>query len=76
MMTGPSDKKVRIIIESLVESDNELLHNIVKTCLERDYAFRTLFAGAKVMIDTKVCDVEKEISNATISDQKTGDSKL
>lgn len=46
-----NNEELAIIVKSSVENDEKELLPIIKTCLERDFLFRTLFANRKVILD-------------------------
>lgn len=56
-----NQSELAIIVKSCVESDEQTILPIIKGCLERDYAFRTLFAHRKVILDYE--KVEDEIKH-------------
>lgn len=47
------ERELQIIVFGKPNSGKTTLINLIKNCLERDYAFRTLFANAKISIDEK-----------------------
>lgn len=66
--------EVKIIIKSSVDSDNKALLNIIKTCLERDFAFRTMFSGYSVSIDEELID--KDAKDELPENNEDRDTKL
>lgn len=55
------EKNLKIIVESSVEKENNILLNIIKQCLERDYLFRTYFLNADVKLESRITlDKNKE----------------
>lgn len=47
------ERELQILVLGKPSSGKTTLINLIKNCLERDYAFRTLFANAKISIDEK-----------------------
>jgi ABC-type lipoprotein export system ATPase subunit len=63
------NRKLKITVSGAAGAGKTTLLNIIRGCLERDYVFRTLFAGAEIMVDEKVeelpdrVEVEKTENN-------------
>lgn len=55
-----SQKSLKITVSGEVASGKSLLLSIIKDCLERDYFFRTRFAGCQIELVEKVEDLKNE----------------
>ena len=51
--------ELKITVSGKVASGKTTLLNIIKDCLERDYVFRTMFAGCKIAIDEQTIPDEQ-----------------
>ena len=47
-------RNLTITVEGEAKSGKTTLLNIIKNCLERDFTFRTLFAGANIKLEEKL----------------------
>lgn len=50
------EKNLKIIVESSIEKENNILLSIIKRCLENDYLFRTYFADADIKLENKIVE--------------------
>lgn len=63
-------RNLTITVEGEAKSGKTTLLNIIKTCLERDFTFRTLFAGANIKLE------EKLVENLDTSASSNKDTKV
>ena len=55
------NRNLTITVSGEHGSGKSTLLNIIKTCLERDFVFRTLFAGANIKLEEKT--TEEKLDN-------------